>query len=112
MDKKAQLVNEDFLIAEGFKRDLTAPKGVNRWEKTDGRRDGIYMIGKTYLFSITLTSSGLSHTLYGVGRWNTDYDYQVEKRSFDNRALTIDDYEKFIDRCCVELPEYIKTTKL
>lgn len=110
MNKKAILVDEAFLASQGFMKDSSAPEGINRWKKSDGKEEGPYIVGRSYSFSITLFTGKPSHTLYGIALWTSEYGYIDEKRSFDNRALTIADYEKFVDRRCVDLPEYIRTT--
>ena len=103
----APKIDQRYLIGEGFKKDTTCPLSVNRWEKSDGETH----FTSSYWVSITLTEDG-SRTLYGVANFHSGdgNGYITEHRFFDGVELSIDDFKKFIDRCCLHLPDYIKST--
>ena len=103
------MVNLNYLIKNGFWRDGTAPTGVFRWQKYDGKVDGPYIINRTYSISVTLEGDG-TKTLYGVLNFLGDYGYILEHRYF-NGAISIADFEKFIDKRCWPLPEIVKSSR-
>lgn len=102
------LVTEDFLRSQGFHKDETCPSIVNRWEKSDGET----YFTRSYWVSITLSVSG-SRTLYGVINFHSGdgFGYITEHRSFNNAAISVEDFNKFMDRRCENLPEFVKTTR-
>lgn len=101
------MVTEDFLRQRGFHKDETCPSIVNRWEKSDGETH----FTSSYWVSITLSVNG-SSTLYGVINFHSSdgLGYIIEHRSFDNVAISIEDFDKFMDRKCKNLPDFIKST--
>lgn len=103
------LVTEAFLKSQGFRPDSTCPETVNRWEKRDGTDDGIRVVGNTYILSVTLNPEG-NRTLYGCALFRHP-DGDMHKHKFDEKALTIGEFLKFVDRNCnyCDLPAGIKT---
>ena len=87
---------EEFLKSQGFKRDETCPDGVNRWEKEDGRREGPYVINRTFYVSITLNAEGRK-TLYGRINFLGDYGHIEKSRKFEGE-LKPHEIREFLDR--------------
>lgn len=102
-------VNETYLIAKGFKRDKTCPSQVVRYEKTDAKMEGPYVKNRRYWISVTLGDDG-EQTRYGVANFYGNYGHIEEHRSFE-KAITTQDFEKFVDPACDRLPEGIRTTR-
>ena len=100
------MVDQALLQTLGFRRDTSAPDGVNRWYREDGRRDPPYVIGQTYHASVTLSADG-SRTLYGRINFHGDYGRIIEFRRFE-KAVSVADLDKFLDKGCRTMPEGIE----
>lgn len=99
-------VNQSYLESKGFKRDTTAPEGVNRWEREDGHRDELYIVGRTYYVTVTLTPGG-EQTRYGRINFLGDYGHMHEFRRFE-KAISVPDFERFLDPKCTQMPEGVE----
>ena len=100
------MVNQTHLQTLGFRRDMSAPDGVNRWYREDGRREPPYVIGQTYHASVTLSADG-SRTLYGRINFHGDHGRILEFRRFE-KAVSVADFAKFLDRRCLAMPDGIE----
>lgn len=102
------MVNEEYLKGQGFVKDMKCPDGVNRWEKSDGKTH----FHSSYWVSVTLNDKG-EKTLYGVINFHsTDgHGYITDHRSFDKVAISVEDFNKFLDRNCDDLPDFVKSTR-
>lgn len=100
------MVDQAHLQTLGFRRDTSAPDGVNRWYREDGRREPPYVIGQTYHASVTLSADG-SRTLYGRINFHGDHGRILEFRRFE-KAVSVADLDKFLDKGCRTMPEGIE----
>lgn len=98
-------VNQNIIKKLGFTRDLTAPEGVNRWEKSDGKTHFV----STFHVSITLSDDG-SKTLYGVVNFylSGGHGYISEHRSFDGVAISYEDLKMFMSRYETNQPSFVR----
>ena len=97
-------VNLDYLRKKGFTKDERCAPANNRWEKADGKTHFV----SSFWVSVALTTDG-SRTKDGVILfYSSDGNgYIMQKRKFEGE-ITIGDFEKFLDRKCSDLPEFVK----
>lgn len=100
------MVNQEYLQTLGFRRDTSAPDGVNRWFREDGQRETPYVIRQTYDASVTLSADG-SRTLYGRINFHGDHGRILEFRRFE-KAVSVADFAKLLDKACKKMPAGIE----
>ena len=99
---------QEHLISLGFKKDNTCPDAVNRWEKSDGRIDGPYVIGRTYWVSITLSADG-STTKYGIINFYGDYGWITKSRKFTGE-MSASEIDAFIEKNATSFAAIVRTS--
>ena len=104
MENKDILLTVRHLTELGYTKDRCCAPANNRYEK----RDGETHFNSSYWISVTFSEDG-GKTLYGiVNFYSSDGNgYITSHRSFEGE-ITVNDFEKFVDRKCAELPDIVK----
>lgn len=95
---------QDFLKQNGFRKDTTAPDGVNRWEKSTFET----LLSSYFWCSITLNQDG-TKTEYGIINFHAGdgSNYIEHSRKFTG-VLNEDEILQVLDRNADTLPEIVR----
>lgn len=97
-------LTQNHLIELDFKKDATAPTGVNRYEKSDGETH----FNSSYWASFTFSSDG-EKTLYGIINFHSSdgNGYIIKSRKFEG-AISVDTFDAMMDKNRNDLPSIIR----